>query len=68
MSRLQLLKSVLPTTFRKAATGDLNNTTKTVGIDVNNSGKYAFQKNDIVTAFNETTYATPDLDPNARMA
>lgn len=67
MSRLALLKAVSAETFRLAATGELNNTTKSVEVDVTNSGKYAFLVDDLVTAFAEGTYATPDLDPNARI-
>lgn len=67
-SRKQLLKAVKATSFRTATSGDLNNTTKNVEVNVTNSGKYAFLIGDIVVAFNETSYATPDLDPSAQVA
>lgn len=67
MSRLQLLKNVSAETFRRAATGELNNTTASVEVDVLQSGKYAFLVDDLVTAFAGATYDTPDLDPNARI-
>lgn len=67
ISARQLLKGVDAKTFTKGLTGELNNTTKSTVVNANNSGSRAFQVNDVVAAFNQNSYATPDLDPAARL-
>ena len=67
-SRTQLLKNTPATSLRLAKDGDLNNTTKTVDVTVNNSGSKAFLVGDIVSAFKEAEGVTrPDQDAAARL-
>lgn len=67
-SRTQLLKNTPATSLRLAATGNLNNTTKTVDVTVNNSGSKAFLVGDIVSAFKESEgVVRPDQDAAARL-
>lgn len=67
MSRLPLFTKVDAALSVKVESGDLNNTTPELTFQVNNSGVKSAQVGDYVALWNKATYATPDLDANARI-
>lgn len=68
MARLPLYANVVAANSVKVQSGDLNNTTPSLAIDVNNSGKKSLQVGDRVAIWDKDSYATPALDPNVQMA
>lgn len=67
MSKVALFANVNPDLAVSVQSGDLNNTTLALEFDVNNSGVKAAQVGDYVALWDKDTYATPDLDANARI-
>jgi hypothetical protein len=67
MSKIALFANVDPSLAVSVQSGDLNNTTQSIEFDVNNSGMKSVQVGDYVALWDKDTYATPDLDANARI-
>lgn len=65
--RLALLNQTSPKVYVEDSTGALNNTTDPVTVVINNSGSKGLRVGDFVVAWRVGTYATPDLDANARV-
>lgn len=66
-NRLPIFSKVVAANSVKVATGVLNNVTASLQFAVNNSGKKSAQVGDYVALWDKDTYATPDLDANARI-
>lgn len=65
--RLPIFTKVNASLASLVQSGDLNNTTPSLRFDVNQSGLKGAQVGDYVAAWAVATYATPDLDANARI-
>lgn len=65
--RADLLAQTSTKVFVEDTAGALNNTTDPITVVVNNSGSKGLRVGDYVVAWRVGTYATPDLDANARV-
>ena len=65
--RAALLAQTSTKSYVEDTTGAFNNTTDPLTVTISNSGSKGLAVNDFVVVWRVGTYATPDLDANARV-